>query len=279
MNPGERSRIRGRIRERDGYTVIEMMLVAIVGAVLLLSIYGFLVTQQRVATIQAAEVDSQQSARAGMDILATELRSLSATGGDILLMDDDSISMRVMRNFGIACAVSYSPTFVTVARNGAWFSSLDSVFVYADGDEDVALDDVWIADQAGTVDTTQTCGTQPAQRIPLPGAAAAFVADSVRVGAPVRSYEHVSIGVGLYGGKQYLGRWGPWSSFLPLVGPIDASSGPALRLDYLDIAGNPTTVPTDVYRIDVMIRAESAVERPNGNPVSDSLNFSVFARN
>ena len=265
--------------DRRGFTLIELMIVAVVGAVLVLSIYGVLLNQQRAYTIQAAEVSSQQSARAGLEILATEFRSLSATGGDIVMMSDDSVSLRVMRKFGIACVVNYSPPSVTVQKMGAWFDAQDSVFVYADGDEDVAVDDVWIADKASSVDTTQNCSGRAAQRVNLPGAGAAFAADSVRVGAPVRSYENVSFGLGLYAGDPYLGRWSPSTSFLPLVGPLDATSGPALRLEYYDIFGNATATPTDVHRIDVMVRSESDVSLANGHPVSDSLKISVFARN
>ena len=264
---------------RDGFTTVELIIVTMIGAVMILSIYGVLVNQQRSYTIQGAQIAAQQSARAGMEILATEFRSLSGLGGDVIAMDDDTVSLRVMRKFGIACGVSLTPPAVTVRKVGAWFDVNDSIHVYADGDEDVALDDVWLSGTASSVDTTRTCGTYPAQLISVGGVGGAFTVDTVRVGAPVRSYERVSFGLGTYQGEPYLGRWGTATSFIPLVGPLDASSGPALRLDYFDINGNVTATPTDVHRIDVMVRSESDVALPSGHPVSDSLVVSVFARN
>lgn len=263
----------------NGYSLVELLMVAVLGAVLMLSLYGLLAQQQRAYAIQASEISTQQSARAALEMLVTEFRSLDASGGDLIAMDNDTISVRVMRSFGVACAVSYSPTSVSVPKRGDWFSSSDSVFIYADGDEDIASDDEWIATQMGTVDTTQSCGGEPAQLIPLPTAAAQFAADSVRMGAPVRSFERYSFGLGTYGSHTYLGRWNGASQFLPLVGPLDASSGPALLLEYFDINGLPTVVPTEVHRIDVMVRAESKVTRPTGGFVADSLTASVFTRN
>lgn len=264
---------------RAGFTLIETMIVTLVGAILILSVYGVLLNQQRAYTVQAAEVSAQQTARAGMEILASELRSLSTDGGDITVMDNDTIGIRVMRKMGIACAVDYTIPSLTVVRRGSWFRPHDSVFVYADGDEDVALDDTWIAEQISTVDTTHTCGTLPAQQINLPAAGWAFAQDSVRVGAAVRSFENVWFGLGHYQGEPYLGRWSNSSSFLPVVGPLNATAGPALQMDFYDMDGNVTALPDQVARIDIRVRSETPVDLPNGNIVSDSLQVSVFTRN
>lgn len=259
--------------------MIELIIVALVGSLVILSLWGLLGQQQRAYAIQAGEISTQQSARAALDLLVTEFRSLDPRGGDLVAMDDDTVSVRVMRNFGVACAVSYTTPSITVTKKGDWFSSHDSVFVYADGDEDIALDDDWIVARIGTVDTMQVCGGQPAQKLPLPAAGPAFAADSVRVGAPVRSFERYSFGLGTYGAHTYLGRWSGASSFLPLVGPLDTSTGPALLIEYFDANGNLTAVPAEVRRMEIMVKAESKVTRPDGSPVADSLTAGVFTRN
>lgn len=270
---------RGVALGRGGFTMVELLIVAVLGAVIMLSLYGLLSQQQRAYAIQASEISTQQSARAALEMLVTEFRSLDPSGGDLIALNNDTVSVRVMRKFGVTCAVSYTTPSVTVIKNGDWFSTHDSLFIYADNDPEIASDDEWISARAGTVDTSQACGSAPAQLIPLPGSSTAMAVDSVRVGAPVRSFERYSFGVGTYGQHAYLGRWNAGSSFLPLVGPLDTSGGPPLLIEYFDGNGAVTTVPTEVRRIDVMVRAESQTTRPTGAHVVDSLTATVYTRN
>ncbi|MEZ4415567.1 MAG: prepilin-type N-terminal cleavage/methylation domain-containing protein [Gemmatimonadota bacterium] len=265
---------------RRGFSLVELVVVSAVGGLLLLGLFGTLTTQQHAYTTQTAQMDAAQSVRAGLDVLVTEFRSLSTVGGDVIAMDDDSITVRVMRRVGITCAVTYGGTpQLTAIPVGEHFAVFDSVFVFADGDPDVAFDDTWIAGRVGAADTLGSCSGQMAQRISLPGAAGAFAADSVREGALLRSFEWQSFGLGLYAGKSYLGRWSSTSSFVPLVGPLDASSGPALTLEYFDANGAVTAVPADVRRIDVLVRTAAPVQATGAITVVDSLRATVYARN
>lgn len=265
---------------RAGFTLVELLVIVGVGSLLLLGIYGTLSTQQAAYTAQSAQIHRQQSVRAGLDVLISELRSLSTGGGDILTLDDDSISVRVMRRLGIVCGVTYSaPPTLHSLRVGAPIETGDSLFVFADGQQGVGLDDVWIAAMAGTVDTFTTCNGQVAQRIPLPGATSALAADSVRPGALVRSFEWKSYGIGYWGGATYLGEWSPNQPFTPLVGPLDGHGDPALRLDYFDANGNPTALPADVHRIDVLVRTTTPIPVSAGGIQVDSLLATVYSRN
>ncbi len=265
---------------RAGFTLIELLVVAAVGGLLVLGIYGTLRTQQAAFTVQAAQVQRQQSLRSGLDVLVGELRSISAAGGDILGMDDDSISVRVMRRLGIVCNVTYgSPPIVFSFRGGAPIRTGDSVFVFADGNVNLASDDVWISAKAGVVDTLATCNGQPAQRIPLPGAASAMAADTVRDGALLRTFEWRSFGIGKWGGDTYLGQWRPGEPFVPLVGPLDGRGSPPLRLEYFDSSGNVTAIPTEVQRIEVVVRTTSPFPAAPGGMMEDSLRAIVYARN
>jgi len=274
MTPG------GAQESRAGFTLIELLVVAAVGGLLVLGIYGTLRTQQAAYTVQSAQVQRQQSVRTGLDLLVQELRSLSAEGGDILAMDDDSISVRVMRRLGVVCGMTYgSPPVLTSLRAGSPIRTGDSIFVFADVDETRSSDDVWISAKAGTVDTLATCNGEVAQRIPLSGASSAVTTDSVRVGALVRSFEWKSFGIGHWSGATYLGEWAPGQPFTPLVGPLDGHGTPALRLEYFDSAGNTTTVPTDVHRIEVMVRTTTPIPVAAGGMMVDSLRATVFARN
>jgi len=265
---------------RAGFSFVELLVVAAVGGILLLGLWGTLATQQRAYTTQAAQVGAQQSVRSGLDMLVTEFRSLSTNGGDIIALDDDSITIRSMGRVGIVCSVSQGGTpLLEAIPVGDPIAVSDSVFVFADGDPDVGFDDTWIAAQVGTADTLGSCNGQMAQRITLPGSSADFAADSVREGALMRTFEWRSFGLGTYGGDLFLGQWSPGSGFLPLVGPLDASTGQALRLDYYDLMGNVAVLPSDVHRIDVTVRTALPIQSPSGGVMVDSLRSTVFSRN
>jgi prepilin-type N-terminal cleavage/methylation domain-containing protein len=265
--------------DRAGFTMIELLVVATVGGLLLMGIFGTFVTQQRGYTLRAAKVETQQTVRSGLDFMSGELRSLSTKGGDLMVMDDDTITIRSMRKIGIVCWVTSSPPAVRALNVGESFANQDSVFLFADNDLERGVDDEWLVLRAGTVDTTASCNGDPAQEIPFPSGTAAFAADSVSVGGMVRSFEWISYGLGSYGSKVYLGQWSGGSGFTPLIGPLDNSTGPAMRLDYYDWNGAVTTTPADVVRIDVMLRTASQARRSGGTQIADSLNATIYSRN
>lgn len=265
-------------RDRRGFTLTELIVVTVLGALLVMAALQVLITNQRTYTAQNAQIQGQQMTRAGVDVLSNELREVSARGGDLLKMDDDALVVRAMRKFGVACAVSLaSPPVLRLLQVGDWFSEKDSVFVFADNDVAVATDDAWIATQVSAVDTTTTCGTAKAQNVTFTGPAALFEADSVRVGAMVRSYTWFTYGLITYDGEPYLGRAEAGGTAVPLVGPLKASSG--LEFVYLDSLGNTTSVTTDVRQIQVTIRTGSGVLNSLGEPVSDSITALIYTRN
>lgn len=267
------------ISKRDGFTIIETMVVAVIGALVLMTAYETLRTNQRAMAVQAAQINGEQMMRTGVDVLFAELREVSSAGGDILAIDNDSITVRVMRRFGLVCNVTYgSPDQITVRKVGEWFGSGDSIFVFADNDVSLAADDAWLAGVAGSVDTTANCAGNPAQRITLPGMGSAMAIDSVRVGGPVRSYRRVTYALGNYQGEPYLGQIEPGQWFVPLVGPL-TPYGTGLDFDYFDADGAPTINPAEVGRIDLTLRTQSHVRNASGTLVGDSVRATIFARN
>ena len=155
-----------------GFTLVELLVVAVVGSMVMMTIYGVLASNQRANTVQSAQIRSQQIVRAGFEVLFAELREVSATGGDVFRIDPDSIRVRSMRNFGLVCGVDQTvvPPEITVRRIGDWFADGDSIVLFADGNTAIASDDVWLTGTAGTVDTSATCpGGEAAQVIDLPG--------------------------------------------------------------------------------------------------------------
>lgn len=276
--------------DRRGFTLVELIVVTVLGALVIMAALQILITNQRTYTAQNAAIQGQQSLRAGVDLLMGELREVSASDGDLLVMADDSVTVRVMRKLGIACQVDTTNTgnpYVVALRLGDWFAAQDSVYIYADNDEDLDRDDEWIQTQTGSVDTTVSCSGLGALAIPLfsgdaqelsfPGQKATFSNDSVRVGAPLRSYLTYTYGLYTYDGKPYLGRTTPGGDMTPLVGPLQGSDG--LAFEYRDGDGNTTTTATDVRQIVVTLRSGSEVVSSVGELVSDSIRTWIYTRN
>jgi hypothetical protein len=106
------------------------------------------------------------------------------------------------------------------------------------------------------------------------------VADTVRDGAPIRSFTQYTYSLDEYGGEQFLGRAEAGGDWIPLVGPINGLDGqPGLEFTYLDDEGNETAVASEVRRVLLKVRSFSDARDQQGNLVVDSLSASVYLRN
>ncbi len=266
-------------RDRRGFTLVELIVVTVLGALLIAASLQVLITNQHTYTAQNAQIRGQQTTRAAMGVLSGELRAISARGGDLLTMGTSSVTVRVPRKFGVVCWVSSSsPPVLKVIKVGDWFSTSDSVFVFADNNTSLSSDDAWIVGALSDVDTASTCQSRSAQYLHFPSSEAGlFTADSVRTGAPVRSFLDYTYGLITYDGKKYLGRTGASGTDVPLAGPLASSSG--LTFQYLDSVGSVTTTTTEVRMIQVTVKTSSGVLNSLGKPVSDSVTTVVYTRN
>ncbi len=270
-------------RCRRGFTLVELLVVVVLGGVLMLATYEVLITNSRTYAVNNAHIQGQQMLRAGVDVLFGELREISTQAGDLVEMGADSLRIRAQRDFGLTCAVDYttSPPRLTVLRVGPSFSTGDSVFVFHDNDPERAADDVWHVGTISAVDPTASCNGSPAQTLSLPfvgSAAAAVSPDTVRVGAPVRGFDIYTYGLYEIEGVPYLGRR---RSTAPapdqLVGPLVPAHGVSFR--YLDDMGAVTAVDTDVSQIEITLRYQSMVRNVRNELVTDSMVVRVYPRN
>lgn len=271
---------RTRSRSEGGFTLVEFLVVAVLGAVVVMSTYQVVISNQRVYAAQQVQIQGQQSTRAGMDVLTGELREVSARGGDLVAMGEQSMSVRVLRAFGHVCETpTLSPATIEVRTTGRQFLAGDSVFIFADNNRRQFWDDVWLEGEVSTVAGGMACPDGAAsQLLTLSDMTAAFTNDEVRVGAPVRAFQHFEYGLYEFGPDWYLGRRAPGASTPdPLVGPLESESG--VRFTYLDSDGLETTVPTDVVQIQIALRSASEMRDSRGVQVRDSLVATVYTRN
>ena len=279
---------------RRGFTLVELIIVTVLGSLVLLAAMQVLITNQRTYTAQAATVSGQQTTRMAVEIMFAELREVSPPGGDLLVMGGDSITVRLMRRFSYACAVTTGATpVVTVIKtldqgSGGTLQIMggtnrfevgDSVFLFADNNQNTVSDDVWLPLAISAMDSTSILCPQNLDAgiaLSFGGQLAAFVADSVRVGAPIRSYKQFTFGTTLLNGDRYLARRDT-GDFVPIAGPLAATNG--LQFIYRDSLGVVTNVPSQVAQIEVTVRTGSQVLDSRGNLVQDSVQVWIHTRN
>lgn len=265
---------------RTGFTLVELLMVAVIGAVILTSAVRLLVGQQRSQTVLTGRETVQESLRTGLAVLLGEFREISPAEGDLVIMDADSIVVRATRRMGVVCDLTRgaSPS-ITVAPVGTELSASDSITLFA-ANRPGLHDDVWLQGSPTSVTTGATCSNgASAQVVSLSDMDDELEDDTVRVGAPVRSFEHVTYGLYQDGSTWYLGSRVGGGSVDLLVGPLLSRAGGGLELTYLDEFGAVTSTPADVRRIRVLLRAQSRVRTAQGAFVADSLSGLAALRN
>ena len=272
------------IRDRKGFTLIELIVVTVLSSLVVGAVLGTLTANQRTYTALNATIAGQQTTRMTVEVLFAELREISAAGGDILAMTSDSLRVRLMRKFSVVCETNWTgQPQLTVIRLGIGsnaFATGDSVFVYADNDESDENDDAWISARITAVDTSgvtcpQTGG--PGDRLRFNGQTALFSADSVGLGAPVRSYKRYTFATSTLLGDTYFSRREGSGDMVPISGPLRVSGG--LQFVYRDALGAVTAVDTLVRQIEVTIHTGSNVLNSLGGTVSDSITAWIYTRN
>ena len=283
-------------RGRRGFTLIELLVVTVLGSLVVMASLQVLLTNRRAFTAQTATIAGQQTTRMAVEVLFSDLREVSPPGGDILGMSGDTIRVRLMRKFSIVCATVWTPQpqpFVIkdfllnsgdtlyIMGGSNQFLVGDSVFVWADNDEDIDTDDAWISANVTAADTVGIVCPQdldPAVRLTFNGQGALFTADSVGIGAPVRSYQDFTFGTTTLNGEVYLARRQGTGDMLPIAGPLAASNG--LEFVYRDSLGAVTATPTQVAQIEVTVRTGSAALNALGTGMeSDSILVWIHTRN
>src|SRR3954468_12975374 len=294
---------------RRGFTMIELLVALVLLGLVSAAIYRVLVNNQRLYMAQKQRIDLSSNIRAASTILPAEFREIDAFDGDILAMTATSIDVRAMRWLSFVC--------VPPALNGAnagnqmiirgrqvgdpmFFGSRfinesrDSLLIYLDGNQTTRLDDYYVPARIAATPGNQNCpavGAVPAQ----PGTRIVFdgnflpgtnVAGAITTGAPVRGFERVRYllyqpagDTSWFLGYQPLDPGG--SSPQPLVGPLLTNG---LTFQYFNAAGAVTAIRTQVARIDITVRARSAVAVRGGGQaprraIVDSITTSVAVRN
>ncbi len=268
-----------RFRNRRGLTLVELLVVIVVATLLMGGIVTILLSNQRLFTVNAAQVQTQQTVRAGAEVVAQELRELSPALGDLLSLGATELEVRTLRRAGIVCAIgSRGPLTVQVARLGTPFGADDPVTFFVDDDVESAADDYWAEGRVNSAAEGPGCPGQPTtQQLQLVDLSPLDAALEVQLGALVRSFRTFAYGPVLLDGDTYLGRREAGGTPVPLVGPIDAVGG--VSFVYRDGQGDVTTDPAQVRTIELTLRASSEARFESGRQAGDVATRIIHLRN
>jgi len=292
---------------RRGFTLVELLLVVVLLGIVAGGMMGIIVKQQQFYSGSSGVLQTRASAREGIEILQGDLRAISPRNGDIYAMTSTSIEFRLATGASVVCTIDPTRTIITVppaalaARNGltSWVTAPragDSVFVY---DTTRANPVRWqVVALADSVAPAGVCPQAPVGFTTTAAEAASgytlVLSDTLRqsipIGAAIRSFRHVKYELYEAGdGRWYLGYYECGANGcgqpLPVSGPYQPAGNGAngVQFAYYDSTGTATTIPADVRRIDITVRALSAnivntAGRARGY-YTDSLQTSVAVRN
>jgi Tfp pilus assembly protein PilW len=270
-----------------GFTLAETLVVVLVGALVMGSIYQMVIMQDRTTRDQYARIETSQNGRISLAVITNDLKEISAVDGDIVAASPTDISFRALRKAAIACSKLNDSNF-DVWELGAPFQSGDSILIFAEGNVNTTADDVWVPATVTAVATT-TCpgsadpygvGASRIKRLTLS-------ANSVNsfTGALVRSFIHTRYRI------TDSGEWGQLmrTDTTPEAAIIDRlalTADQGLQFRYFNAAGaqiasgSLATNLNNIMRIQVKVRgkAASSVASTGQNRFQDSLVTNVYLR-
>ncbi|HSM35005.1 MAG TPA: prepilin-type N-terminal cleavage/methylation domain-containing protein [Longimicrobiales bacterium] len=288
------------MRSEGGFTLAELLVVAVLGAVILGAVFQTLSVQNRTFQRQSAVISAQESSRTALAVLSGELREVSSTGQDLLAASADSVSLRVLRKIGFVCDAGVGGV-LSMWVLGQPFEAGDSIFVFSQGPDLIdTADDAWIPGEVSAVTSAAPVGCGVAwPKETLGGAAdgnhdvatltisSALALTDVTRGAPARTFERLTYGRYTVGGEVVLGRRSGTTAPVPLVGPLAAGTD-GLRFEFFDadnndLGGGGAVAAADLddvsfFTISVQGRQAAGSMDADGF-YEDSLAVSVFLRN
>ncbi|MEP6688074.1 MAG: prepilin-type N-terminal cleavage/methylation domain-containing protein [Gemmatimonadales bacterium] len=284
------------MRNRKGYTLIELMVALVVLVLVTGSLYKLLVSQQRLARAQAERVDLQSNVRTASLVIPAELRELNTVVGglvpqnDIISMTATTIRYRAMRGIGYICQ---TPTISEIRVLASTWSGLrnpvavrDAGYVFYDLDDSKSSDDTWLPILITGVNTASTCGGNAAYSLTIAPTVGAL--PTIPLLTPVRLYEVMELSLYTNAGQSWLGAQSVSGGELapqPLLGPLAAAAADGLKLEYLDNSNVATTNVNNVKSIKLTVvgLTNQAIAKTGGSSqtsvVYDTLVTQVALRN
>ena len=256
------------VRDRSGFTLIELLVALVVSGLLVGVVFQLMQGQAQYVGLQSSREEVQQNARAAVELIGSELRSIPDSVG-IIAASADSMSVRVPRVWGMICAVPSATTrsirVPTVA--GLSLAPTDSTQFAATA---ASVAQPWTnpVRVTGVAINAADCAAAPGSdvyRVSLSAIPQNASGIAAALGARAYLFDPVTYRIGSSAslGGLWIERRSGGNGNQPLAGPVlDDDDGPGLQFRYF--AGNvevgapvaAASLPSS-SRIEVLVRTVS----------------------
>lgn len=287
---------------RRAFTLLELLVVLVMGGAIAAAVGEVLRRQQRFFTNAASLIEERGPLRDATAILPAELRALSPPGADVVAFSDSSLDLRATIGAGIACDTVAGGGGIDLAPAGSAAGVVLSAFatmpqpgdvaaIYDAGASESATDDAWASIEVDAAAVSlAACAASPfvdaareavssALRLRFKGGVR--LSPTVRPGAFVRVLRRVRYRFyRAAAGAWYLG-YAEWDGagfgvVQPVSGPFapyDRRGASGLTLRYFDELGAELFAGDDavrIARVEIVARGQpraglSGVARPRGD--------------
>jgi prepilin-type N-terminal cleavage/methylation domain-containing protein len=263
--------VRRRVKGRRGFTLAELIVALALSAALVAALYEVLRFQQRLHREERATISRHDALRLAAAMLGKDLMEARGVDGDLRVLLSDSLAVRSPVGFAVVCSVDSAAgilgLFDLAGRVSA--SDGDSALIYhPDGWVVRSIEAVNPVDGGSLACPYGSSGPQIEATVRVDASVA-----GVPVGAPLRTFHWYTYRLVEDGGTWWLAR-DDGTSVEILAGPL-AGQGSGLAFAYFDSAGQPTTDPARIARVDVVLVAED----PAAPDVRDTLTAAMRLRN
>ncbi len=228
---------------RRGFSMVELMVVVVLGALIIFALQQALVVQRRYWSAQGGVTQRHEVARVAMAVLTGALREANLATGDVVVLTPGRIQARMPLGLGLVCGTDLAGQRVGVVAAEGWWAA--------------GAGDSMLVQRAGgwTAEAVTALGGGPDPLVPCvpAGGTVASVArpvlDVVK-GSAVRPFRSLIFEVALDAGAPWLFR-ADGALTEPLAGPLDGASG--FRAWYEDATGVEVATPALAIRVGVRV--------------------------
>jgi hypothetical protein len=260
------------------------------GAAVATVVYQSIVGTQRATQAGTAQVAVRQNLRAGVAYLGSVVRELNAAEGDITTATPTLFQFKSVRWTGFVCGAPVGGAGTTATfpiRRNPFYGirgpneSLDSAFLYVDGDPTTRADDGWVSGGVTGVATGNCADGSVSSDVTVDFGGIAVALDVLELGIPIKGFQVEELSLASSGGRWWMGqrtatRTGAWPATpRPLVGPLEAGG---MALAYFDSTGAATATLTDIASVEILLRAESRNRVRQGLAAIDFARDSLITR-
>jgi hypothetical protein len=240
------------------------------GGLVVAAIHTVMFKHQREFAAQSRAVHAQGTLRSAINLLVTEIRTASVTGGDLVTADPTLIGLRTSSGFGVVCGLvgaTAQPTYTIALESGEFRAETpDSALALAINGVGVE-DDEWrtlkvtgvVEPAPGDNDYVCDWANGATSRLRL---VATGDTSGIQVGSVLRPFRATSFGVFPWNGQWWLGRRLRGAGWEPLTGPLRAPADSGLAFTYYDRTGIPTTTAADVAAVEILLQADHGGQPP-----------------